>query len=1388
MKERRYLKKSILLCGESDEGRFKRTFTIIKRLSGEGASCVCYEACHGGSGRGVLKEFYPRDAYGLERDAAGQLVCADGLEDAKERFRRAEQAYVEPYRMLLQAKREAAANRELAAFIPAFEIYHGCNEAGEQTGTTYIWMPDAKLETFDKICAEIHRRPAAAPERSLFTVLSAVESLTKCVCALHNAEMLHRDIKPDNFGFVKRGDETLTQTLSMFDINSICSVYHVPDVVTGPYTEPEAGYERASNQTDIYSIGAVLFHAVVVSDEVGEHQYLYRPAYYDRLRELVDSSRLIQASEANAHPRLRNILTVILQRCLCDRARRYAGCEELLEDIGTALYYALPSEIARKRRAGQQWVLTDVERSLDRHREKNSTLALQYHLYRCPLYSRAPEEEGEIRVLVVGFGSYGQKFLDVCLQAGQMRGRTLRVTVVSDDGADKDIYLAARPELTDFFAVDGALPGGEVYGHIRFEVRKLSRSDQKGNRAVLQEVIRCASAPPHYIFVALGEDRLNLAAARAGRMAVRALGAACEVHYVCEEDGGSCGEGLVPVRVSADIKEDPLYPEIERMALNTHLVWEKGLDLDSGAVRAAFRKPYNHDACVSSVLSLKYKLYSIGIDLDRCSFAEAAAAFAGRSEERSVKTELMYIEHRRWVTEKLCGGWRRIRRLDECLGGVTKDERRRRHVCIVPGRPDQKLAEEYSAGDYRKWDQASDSELDQLDELDRVSVELHRLFVRKASERRQSNLLGGGGIAELQTLIEGNREAVGAFQEWLVCLQNIWNGDREKVRLYRGLRDGFLCAAEGLPEERRRGVREQVKAFETAFYPILASMEYRDYKQNDAAAIDSIPFVLTYTEKVWMAVPLATGDNTEEFGNVAAATVVNPSAVLYLCLLERDEDARALAETLSHIAGYMRKKRLRAAVELAVACAEDLSPAVAASLAEDVRRAGGAIVRRVVCLPWRTPEELAAKLEAHMARRSRGKQVFALEKNCTRVSSILQGAGTYGRFPHYAFDSGRMEFCAMAECALFGYIQKRPHITVADMAAFRLSFCKNGAQPEFFDTYQELWRKYSERPWVWKQLCDLLGEYARRSDVLASFQQKPEREKSELAREYRYFLPFSCSRSAAKITAYLTECGIAERGSRVRGYTTDACAVTIVDRCGYRALYDQLFANVYALMQPDALSLYMTGRTRKAVVSFDDLTVSGVSVSGPRSGELCALMEFFRDKGYVIHLVEDGGSLSFTYATRRIKSLLTAAGKILEVYTYHKAKELGQFDDVVSGFELEWEGTEVKNEFDCVLTKGFRTLFVECKARPDIDQEFYFKLAGLVKQFGINATAVLIADTQERGQQAQRNAVQRMRGSMMDVVTVWKPEEIRDIGHTLLRIINGTYMSEEAMGCTSQNR
>ena len=207
---------------------------------------------------------------------------------------------------------------------------------------------------------------------------------------------------------------------------------------------------------------------------------------------------------------------------------------------------------------------------------------------------------------------------------------------------------------------------------------------------------------------------------------------------------------------------------------------------------------------------------------------------------------------------------------------------------------------------------------------------------------------------------------------------------------------------------------------------------------------------------------------------------------------------------------------------------------------------------------------------------------------------------------------------------------------------------------------------------------------------------------------------------------------IIEQGSRVSSYTTDSCEVVVIDRCRYRSEHDKLFSNVYALMLVDFISVHLNTKSREANVVFDNLVVNGVLVSGGKVSEINRLMEYFRDIGYVINLYVADGKMSFTYSTQKIKELLTTAGKMLEVYTYYKVKELGKFDDVVSSFEIDWEETDVKSEFDCILTKGFRTLFVEFKARLDIEQNLYYKIAELKKQLGINATAVLIADTQEK--------------------------------------------------------
>ena len=153
----------------------------------------------------------------------------------------------------------------------------------------------------------------------------------------------------------------------------------------------------------------------------------------------------------------------------------------------------------------------------------------------------------------------------------------------------------------------------------------------------------------------------------------------------------------------------------------------------------------------------------------------------------------------------------------------------------------------------------------------------------------------------------------------------------------------------------------------------------------------------------------------------------------------------------------------------------------------------------------------------------------------------------------------------------------------------------------------------------------------------------------------------------------------------------------------------------------------------------------------------------------------ENGQVSFTYATREIKSLLTIAGKILEIYVWHETKATGYFDDVVSNFEPSWKNFEASNEIDCLATRKFKTLLIECKARYEIKQDFYFKLSALAEKFGVNAIAVLIADTQEKENTSANNDVQRDRGSEMNIITVWKKDEINNIGKVLLKIINGDY-------------
>ncbi len=1036
--------------------------------------------------------------------------------------------------------------------------------------------------------------------------------------------------------------------------------------------------------------------------------------------------------------------------------------------------------------------MVDVEKSLDINNNKNPFIAIQYHLYEHPLYKYS--KKGDINVIIIGFGNYGQKFLDACLQNGQIINRQLYVTVISDDENNKDTYLSERIELDNFFDIDGSITDDrDSYGHIAFETVKLNTDDQSSIAEVLNNIIckPCTGKAPHYIFVALGDDDLNIVAANACETIIEED---CVVSYICENVNIAIEDShihrdiermdfnthLIPLYVNRSIEDSPLYEDIERMAFNTHLTWkkDKDLDIDYNDVKREFEDRYNHDSCVSNVLSLKYKLYSIGIDLDTTNFKEAAHSFIEMmGGNQDLQNKLVWIEHRRWVTEKLCQGWRR-KKTEECVDGITNDRKNRKHVCIVRSHPDQKLAAEYSS-DMSYWDNASIEELKQLDELDRMSVELHRMFVIKADEdKKRENSLDCDIIKAIRTQIDGNKKAVTAFNEWNACLKSIYYSDRKKVHLYEGLTNSLLKATEVLHDDIKENIKKLVYDFKKRFYHIYASVEYCDWKKKDVEFIKNIPFILTYTENTCLVIPfeiLTIRNISDLFGNVSAATVVNPREIIYLYYVEEKQNLDDLYYSIPYIIEYIHSKKLRATVEFIIVFSEDARSIMTGFVQDKIKQLGKGKIYNVVLLSLVGSETVSNSFKSFLEQRSYDNQFFAVEKNRTRLSYLLDGGGFYNSsFKSYKFESNNMEFYSN-DCDMLKYIDKEPYyITVTDMLALRQSSIESSNNPEFFEDYESIWEKYEEATNEWKMLCDILSKYAKKNDKKVKFIKEY---KSNSYEKYSYdTIPIEYKEGAEKIIRFLKEHEIVGKESCINVHNE----VIIVGHPEYKDGYYKIFRCYrHRLKIPDTITLYYDNDVH---VVFENLDVKDANIDRKeiKIEIIKKLIGYFEDKRYVTNFsIASDGKISLTYANRQIKELLTTAGKILEIYTYHKIKELKEFDDVVCSSEINWEKTHVKSEFDCILTKGFRTFFVECKARPTIDQNFYFKLSSLTQQFGINATAVLIADTKWWYDYSIINAMQRKRGSMMNVVTIWKQDEIKHIGDTLLKVIKGEYRSEE---------
>ncbi len=1316
------------VSGESVE------FTVLSKI-GEGGSSVCYEACCDSDGtHGRLKEFYPVDmpekgvVFSIERGRRNQLTTLIYADSTTKAYQTAREDFKNAYCSLAKAQ-----NLEFGAvlnnYIPPFELYEGIPCEGSEFKSIYVWTRhDKRIKPFDRYIADVRADLEKGKnfERHLFNILNSVLTLAKCVRALHTADLLHMDIKPANFGVALDENGSVdSSNISLFDVNTVYSANsgftHTAGTVG--FRAPEVAFGRGGSRSDIYSIGATLFNAIFVWDG-GDG--IYRDEYYQRLESLVSNAVILKSSDRNSNSALHDILVRIFKMSLAHHPdKRYKACSYLVDDLAKARAFLLPFEVKNAlTELGKEIRIVNIEEHLDSDIKAGALGAVQRLLYEHPLYNFS--QNGEIKVLVLGGGTYAQRFIDAAFAVAQNNGCRPSVTVVSDNiETDRDRYLCSRPAFSKFFTVDGILPEKISLGEIEFlptfKGQKFSYSDRTLNLTLLKAIKQKVKGFS-YCFIALGDDRLNGTVAENCRMCDGLLSDCCGVHFVQYKHTGEV-ENCHPVYVNDVISFSDEYDELKRMAFNCHCLWNGSLNIGIKKLRAEFMKPYNFSSSLSNVLSVKYKLHSVGID-DTVDKYEAARRFFEVLENDSETVDrLAMFEHRRWLVESVCNGWDTLTDYTT-LGNDTRDRRKRLHPCVVSSKAGRVLnSKEWLSDDHKKWDNASDGELAQLDELDRVSVVMHRHFKAEAEKRlKVSNYKTD--IEQIRFALRGHTKALKAFEQFVLCINGVADRRKRQVRLYAHYRDVFKKELKRLTPAVAQSVANNLEAVEDTFYPVLQSLKYTDYKMFDSTLVEGVPFILTHSTDICLVLPVEVPDvsypsaQNKWFDLVSPIIAVDPKTVTFVVDAQSVNQTKALLNGLLYVVKTADIRNLQAKFNvLFLDCAHFCADSV--QLKHDLKQMSqrfGNIEFLQDCSKNSLERYFADGKKPRIALRECDGSAFAKLKSA-RVLELL---------PKFRFCSDDKRFVTDKECDYLTYIDRGQCLKSDDMQNVKVTDTSDNG---FCIDYEYFWNIFSRfadsktKSNAWCFLCDALKQHTEKADTLFEFSVSDPNSTQE------FFVPMHSSEKIESLLVHLGE----TVPSAICSYAFQPCSPSVLKlkisgNVGVIQGLKKLASVQHLLFGAQSARAVSDGKTVKVFGS--SLAVKGFKLDSDSSERELAdralkTLEKLALDGYILNLESDTEGINFCFPSLSEKLMLTNSELVLGLSVCRGALESGRFDDVIGVFDTETHKSTREFPFDTILIKGFRSLIIECSVEG-LCESVYEKLLNTHRNIGINATPVFV--------------------------------------------------------------
>lgn len=986
--------------------------------------------------------------------------------------------------------------------------------------------------------------------------------------------------------------------------------------------------------------------------------------------------------------------------------------------------------------------------------KKDYISTIQNLLYCYPLYNYINREK--VNVLVLGYSDIAEKFIDFAFEMAQVNGYKLNITVASDNVDAKKEYINARPAFCKFFSVDEEVVDDD-YGKLSFNNISIRNIEDDISDLLLND----DSNKYAYLFIGSDNDESNSEIAKVCAECRELLDADFVINCVSEIN--IIEEGINYVHRDDSIENHKDYKTLKSMAFNCHLVWNYSKLLDMRKLQRQFLSNYNYVACLSYVISLKYKLASIGIDfLDSTAPEKFDHIINSKSTgEKKTIEDMVANEHKRWNVNMICRGFKTAESMENVING-KESKVNGYHPCLVRGTGVQMLnTDEWKKKNRDKWENCSSKDLQSLDELDRVSVLLHKEYTKRANRIKRENLIIQSDIDIINKLLEGNAKAKNAFDKYYICLQEISAGNSAKTALYDHYYSALTKELNKVPVNQSKIVRKRIYALAASFSAILESEKYIDYKQYDVDLIKKIPFILTYKSNLHIGIPIDLMNikpsvNTAAFRIVESALLINPSRISYICEFEKS-DLKNLIKILEYAIKSMDSHHLRATINVCLMTNYPLSE-------RDVKV--------ITDISQRIHSVKFVKSEEEFIEYSKKRRLQIFEFNRTRSSSILERY-EYCSKSNYKYNRITNKFVTTG-CEEIRYISFTPFLKISDIFEFKSSI-DDYSFPDMQKDYKYFWGLYKSGEFGsekrWKDLCSLLSAQNETNEF----------EIKNLGDENiknTYLVEKTCLDSLKKLCVQIRNAK-ESISCNIELYSNNSYRVTINAPSGFHKVVSDLLREVYKLYDPNSINIRVI--KGKAYLYYDSLNTGIINAGTIKKvldplnttfANIKPLLDEICEKGYIRNIAgNEMNGISFSYSTHQVKDVMTQSGRILELYVYYKLLETGLFDDVANSVEIHWGDDEAENEIDIIATRGYKVLIVECKAQTVLNQDYYNKLSRLDSDYGLNSVPVLVADTLCIKKHQEGNGKMMEIGNRVGIHTVYEKKDISNIGVILGSIV-----------------